>query len=77
MAEKKAKKFDPAPHDKHAAKPSAALEADREVHAKLESGLMDSFPASDPVSATQPARSKPDGDRESASLWDKVKSVFR
>ena len=77
MAEKLAEKFDPAPHDKHAADPSAALEADREAHAKLESGLMDSFPASDPVSATQPARSKPDGDRESASLWDKVKAVFR
>jgi hypothetical protein len=77
MAEKLAEKFDPAPRDKHAANPIAALEADREAHAKLETGLMDSFPASDPVSATQPARSKPDGDRENASLWDKVKAVFR
>ena len=72
-----AQKFNPAPHDKHAADPAAALEADRETHRKLEAGLMDTFPASDPVSAAQPARSKADGDRENESLWDKVKSVFR
>ena len=72
-----ADKFNPAPHDKHAADPAAALEADRETHAKLEAGLMDSFPASDPVSAAQPAPSKPDGDRESATLWDRVMAVFR
>ena len=72
-----AQTFDPAPHDKHAANPIAALAADREAHAKLETGLMDSFPASDPVSAAQPARSKSDGDRENATLWDKVKAVFR
>jgi hypothetical protein len=71
-----AEKFNPAPHDKHAANPIAAMEADREAHKKLETGLMDSFPASDPVSAAQPARSKPDGDRENASLWDKVKAMF-
>ncbi|MBR1120492.1 hypothetical protein JQ628_03110 [Bradyrhizobium lablabi] len=71
-----AEKFNPAPHDKHAANPIAAMEADREAHKKLETGLMDSFPASDPISAAQPARSKPDGDRENESLWDKVKAVF-
>jgi hypothetical protein len=72
-----AEKFDPAPHDKHAVHPREAAKADRETHAKLEAGLMDSFPASDPVSAAQPAPSKHDGDRENASLWDKVLSVFR
>jgi hypothetical protein len=72
-----AEKFDPAPHDKHAADPIAALQADREAHKKLETGLMDTFPASDPVSAAQPARSPADGDRENATLWDKVKAVFR
>jgi hypothetical protein len=72
-----AEKFNPAPRDKHAADPVAALDADREAHAKLESGLMDSFPASDPVSAAQPAPTKPDGDRENATLWDKVMAVFR
>ena len=72
-----AEKFDPAAHDKHAAKPRDALLADREIHEKLEAGLIDSFPASDPVSAAQPAPSKVDGDRESQSLWDKVLAVFR
>lgn len=72
-----AEKFDPAPHDKHAANPIAALAADRETHAKLETGLIDSFPASDPVSAAQPAPSKPDGDRENESLWGKLRSAFR
>jgi hypothetical protein len=66
MAEKPAKKFDPAAHDKHAADPKEALKADRETHAKLEEGLMDTFPASDPVSATQPAKSKADRDRNKA-----------
>jgi hypothetical protein len=55
-----AEKFDPARHDKHTADPVAALAADREAHAKRETGLMDSFPASDPVSAAQPSPSKPD-----------------
>lgn len=70
-------KFDPAAHDKHAATPREAAMADRDVHAKLEAGLIDSFPASDPVSAAQPSPSRADGDREGASLWDKVRSVFR
>jgi len=70
-----AKKFDPAAHDKYAADPREARLADREIHDKLEAGLVDTFPASDPVSAAQPAPSKHDGDRE--SLWDKVRAVFR
>ena len=77
MAEKLAEKFDPAPHDKHAADPGEAARADREVHTKLEAGLIDTFPASDPVSAAQPAASKHDGDRENASLWDKMLAMFR
>jgi hypothetical protein len=72
-----AEKFNPAAHDKHAANPREAAAADREIHARLEAGLIDSFPASDPVSATQPASSKHDSDREHASLWDKVRAVFR
>jgi hypothetical protein len=70
-----AEKFDPAPHDKHAVDPGQAAAADRESHARLEAGIVDSFPASDPVSAAQPAPSR--GDRGSVSLWDKVLSVFR
>jgi hypothetical protein len=69
-------KFDPAPHDKHAADPGEAASADRDICARLETGLIDSFPASDPVSATQPAPSRADSDQE-ASLWDKVLAVFR
>lgn len=72
-----AKKFNPAPHDKHAANPAAALAADREAHAKLETGLMDSFPASDPVSAAQPSPSKADGQIDDETLWEKLRSVFR
>jgi hypothetical protein len=72
-----AEKFDPAPHDKHAADPKQAARADRDMHAKLEAGLVGTFPASDPVSAAQPAPSKVDRESENASLWDKVKAAFR
>ena len=63
MALKIAEKFNPAAHDKHADHPREAAAADRDMHAKLETGLIDTFPASDPVSAAQPARSKHDSDR--------------
>jgi hypothetical protein len=72
-----AEKFDPAAHDRHAADPREAALADQEIHARLEAGLIDSFPASDPVSATQPSPSRHDGDSENTSLWDKVLAVFR
>jgi hypothetical protein len=70
-----AAKFDPGARDKHAADPREALRADRETREKLEAGLLDTFPASDPVSAAQPAPSKPDGDRENASLWQKIRGI--
>ena len=83
-----AEKFDPAPHDKHADDPRAAELADAEMHARLEAGLIDSFPASDPVSATQPTHSvrahhhddddrHHDEDVKDASLWEKAKALFR
>jgi hypothetical protein len=72
-----AEKFDPAPHDKHADTPAAARAADRDTLSKLEAGLMDSFPASDPVSAAQPARSKPDSHIDDETLWEKLRAVFR
>ena len=71
-----ADKFDPAAHDRHAADPREAAKADREMHARLEAGLIGTFPASDPVSAVQPSPSKHD-DREHPSLWNKVVSAFR
>ena len=70
-----AEKFNPAPHDKHAADPREAALADRETAARLETGLIGSFPASDPVSAAQPAPSRPSG--EAATLWDKIRAAFR
>jgi hypothetical protein len=59
-----AEKFDPAAHDKHAADPREAALADRKIHKHLEDGLIDTFPASDPVSLAQPAPSKHDGGRD-------------
>jgi hypothetical protein len=53
-------KFDPAPLDKHAADSQDAAEADRQAHEDLTRGLVGTFPASDPVSATQPAKTKHD-----------------
>jgi hypothetical protein len=70
-----AEKFNPAAHDKHAAKPAEAALADEEMHARLEAGLIDSFPASDPVSAAQPSSSK--HDVEDRSLWDKLRAAFQ
>ncbi len=81
-----AEKFNPAPHDPHADDPGEAARADAEMHARLEAGLIDTFPASDPVSHAQPAPSKPDKTQPgptsqdndpNASLWDRVKRVFR
>jgi hypothetical protein len=71
-----AEKFNPAAHDKHAVDPREAALADRDTHAKLEAGLIDTFPASDPVSAAQPAPSRADRD-QGGSLWDKILKVFR
>jgi hypothetical protein len=61
-----AEKFDPAPHDRHAADPNEAALADAELHARLEAGLIDTFPASDPLSAAQPAPSRHDSERKDA-----------
>ncbi|MBP0115867.1 MULTISPECIES: hypothetical protein [Bradyrhizobium] len=69
-----AQTFNPAPHDKHAEDLREALAADR--NAKLDAGLKDTFPASDPVSAAQPTPSKADADAEHSSFWDKVKAIF-
>jgi hypothetical protein len=59
-----AEKFDPTRHDVHAEDPKEAIKADKEMHERLEKGLEGTFPASDPVSATQPCKSKSDvGDK--------------
>jgi hypothetical protein len=71
-----AEKFDPAPHDKYAVGVKEAARADRKTSEELKTGLKDSFPASDPVSATQPNRSKHDND-DGSSLWNKITGVFK
>jgi hypothetical protein len=72
-----ADKFNPSAHDRHAADPREAALADQEMHARLEAGLIDSFPASDPVSAAQPGRSRHDSQPDDPSLWRKIKAVFK
>ena len=49
-------KFDPAPRDKHAADPKDATRSDKSK-TNLKEGLEESFPGSDPASATQPRKS--------------------
>ena len=81
---KTAEKFNPAPHDKLADDMQEAQRLDQELHARLEAGLIDTFPASDPVSAAQPAPSRhdrrsgpdPEDADSSPSLWDRVRAVF-
>jgi hypothetical protein len=68
-------KFDPAPHDKYAENPKAAAKADRDTRKSLDSGLRDTFPASDPVSATQPAPSRYESHRP-RGLIDRIQSWF-
>ncbi len=71
-----AEKFDPAPHDKYAEGVKDAARADLKTSEDLKAGLNDSFPASDPVSATQPDKSRHDANPD-RSLWDKITGVFK
>ncbi|MGJ4952022.1 hypothetical protein [Bradyrhizobium sp. HKCCYLS20291] len=77
-----AEKFNPAPRDKHAVDPREAARLDREDATQLDRGLMDTFPASDPVSLQQPSTTRVKGgdpgesEQREPSLWDKVRSVF-
>jgi hypothetical protein len=66
-------KFDPAPHDKHAAD---LRTAGTTAHTELDAALAGSFPASDPVSAVQPAPSKEQESFEGASLWHRITRMF-
>ena len=70
-----AEKFDPAPFDKLADSPAAAASSDRKMRSELSSGLEGSFPASDPPSSTQPARSRHDASQR--TLWQRILSTFR
>jgi hypothetical protein len=50
------RKFDPAAPDKYAEDPKHAEKADEASHDKLEKGLEESFPASDPPASTEPKK---------------------
>jgi hypothetical protein len=63
MEQPMSEKFDPARPDKHAANPKHAQAADKDQHDRLDEGLEGSFPASDPASVTQPAKSELDRKR--------------
>ena len=52
-------KFNPAPKDVHADEIGKARNK-TQVDKSLEKGLEDSFPGSDPVNVTQPAKSRQD-----------------
>jgi len=70
-----AQKANFAPVDKYAADRKEAERLDLEMHARVEAGLIDSFPASDAVSAAQPA---PVLQRhESPSFWQAIKKFFK
>ncbi len=70
-----AQKINFAPFDQYAADRKEAEKLDLEMHARLEAGLIDTFPASDPVSAVQPAPSVEL--RKSPSFWQAIKSIFK
>jgi hypothetical protein len=53
-------KFNPAPTDKHADDPKQAVKSDKKLQSELDKGLEGTFPASDPPSSTEPAKSKRD-----------------
>lgn len=65
--------FNPAPHDKYKVDPKEAARLDRETSKNLKAGLVGTFPASDPVSAVQPAPTKED----KPTLWTRFTSLFR
>jgi hypothetical protein len=63
-------------HDKYADDPKEALKADAATHERLEAGLIDTFPASDPVSEIQPSPSIHDIEAGN-SLWDRLLSYLK
>jgi hypothetical protein len=60
--------------DKYADDREEAEKLNLEIHARLEAGLIDTFPASDPVRATQPSPTVEQ--HESPSFWQAIKTMF-
>ena len=63
--------------DKYGPDRREAKKPDLETHARLEAGSIDTFPASDPVSATQPAPTVEHQNAESPSFWQAIKTRFK
>jgi hypothetical protein len=65
-------RFNPAPRDKYADDVTAARPAGphQTAEEELDAGLKDTFPASDPVSAAQPAHATDDRRTRSADAGD-------
>ena len=53
-------KFNPAPIDKHADDPKQSVKSGKKLQSKLDKGLEGTFPASDPPSSTESAKSERD-----------------
>ena len=66
--------FDPAPYDRHADKPADAARLDAKTSQDLKTGLLGTFPASDPVSAAQPAPNR--HPERQTGLWSRITSLF-
>lgn len=67
------KTFDPAPFDKHAVDTKEAARLDQETSRNLEAGLVGTFPASDPVSATVPPPTR----EPRTGLLGWIRSIFK
>ena len=65
------------PVDKYAPDRREAERLDLEMHARLEAGLIDTCPACDPASATQPAPTVEHQPSESPSFWQAIKTRFK
>ena len=64
-----------APRHRYTSDREEAERLDLEMHARLEAGLIDRFPASGPVSAAQPA---PTVERpKRPSFWQAFKTMFQ
>ena len=72
-----AEKVNLAPLDKYALNREEAERFDLAMHARLEAGLIDTFPASDPVGAAQPAPTVERHKHESPSFWQAIKTMFK
>jgi hypothetical protein len=65
------------PVDKYESDRGEAEGLNLEKQARLEAGLIDTFPASDPVCATQSAPAVEHPHQEGPSFWQAIKTMFK